>query len=247
MQAIVTEKTAVGKLAAEYPAAARVFENLGIDYCCGGSKTLEEACREAGLPLDWLRNSLDSALSATARPAQERDWNTALLADLIAHIRSAHHQFTRTQIARLDSLFGQVFLVHGKSHPELAKMQATFGGLAQELSTHMIKEEMVLFPYIEHMEEAVLEQSPVLPAPFGTVRNPVAMMISEHDGAGEALREMRASSNGYTVPPDACASYRALYQALAEFEADLHHHIHLENNLLFPRAVEMQRESARRR
>jgi regulator of cell morphogenesis and NO signaling len=110
---------------------------------------------------------------------------------------------------------------------------------------HLMKEEMMLFPYIERMEEAVLEKSPMLPPPFGTVRNPVSMMMHEHDGAGEALRELRAASNGYAAPPDACASYRALYQALAGFEADLHQHIHLENNILFPRAIEMERAAAR--
>jgi regulator of cell morphogenesis and NO signaling len=244
MQTIVSEKT-VGELAAAYPPAARIFEKLGIDYCCGGGKTLAEACRKAALPLEQLRDSLDSALSAPPAPG-ERDWKSAPLADLIAHIRNTHHQFTRAEIARLDPLFQKVVTAHGKNHPELAKMQATFAGLAEELSAHLMKEEMVLFPYIEGMEEAVIEQSPVLPAPFGTVRNPVLMMMQEHDGAGEALREMRAASNGYTAPPDACASYRALYQALAEFEADLHQHIHLENNVLFPRAVEMERESASR-
>ena len=246
MQAVSTEKT-VGELAAEHPAAARVFEKLGIDYCCGGSKTLGEACREAGLPLGQLRDTLDSVLSAAAATAEERGWNTAPLADLTAHIRNTHHRFTRAAMTRLEPLFAKVLSVHGNNHPELAKMRRTFAGLVQELSTHMMKEEMVLFPYIERMEEAILEQSPVLPAPFGTVRNPVAMMMHEHDGAGEALREMRAAGNGYAAPPDACTSYRALYQALAEFETDLHQHIHLENNILFPRAIEMERASERHR
>ncbi len=246
MQAIGTEKR-VGELAAEYPAAMRIFEKLGIDYCCGGSKTLEEACRETGLPWSLLSESLDSVLRAPAAAAPGQDWNTAPLTDLVAHIRNTHHQFTRTEIARLEALLQKVFPVHGKNHAELAKIQATFGDLAQELSTHLMKEEMVLFPYIERMEEAVLEQSPVLPAPFGTVRNPVMMMMHEHDGAGEALREMRAASDDYTAPADACASYRELYRALAAFEADLHQHIHLENNILFPRAIEMERNSTGRR
>ena len=106
---------------------------------------------------------------------------------------------------------------------------------------HMMKEEMMLFPYIVRMEEAVLGNEPVLPPPFGTVRNPVAMMMREHDGAGEDLREIRAASNGYSAPADGCITYQTLYGALAEFEADLHQHIHLENNVLFPRAVEMER------
>jgi regulator of cell morphogenesis and NO signaling len=243
MQTIGAEKT-VGQLVAEQPAAVRVLERLGIDYCCGGGKTLNEACREARVPVAEVMDSLDSALRAAAPAAEGPDWKTAPLADLTGHIRSTHHQFTRREIARLKPLFQRVFLVHGKNHPELAEIQGTFAALAEELAMHMMKEEMVLFPYIERMEEAVVEGSPILPAPFGTVRNPVAMMMHEHDGAGEALREMRAASNGYAAPADACASYRALYQALAEFEADLHQHIHLENNILFPRALEME-ESAR--
>lgn len=244
MQAIQTEKT-VGELAAKHPAAARVFEKLGIDYCCGGGTTLDEACREAGLPFNQLRESLEAALSAAARTAEETDWNAAPLADLIAHIRNTHHQFTRTEISRLEPLFEKVLSAHVKNHPELAKVQSIFGDLAQELSTHLMKEEMVLFPYVSRIEEVVLEESPVLPAPFGTVRNPIATMMHEHDGAGEALREMRTASNGYAAPLDACASYRALYQALAGLEADLHQHIHLENNILFPRAIEMERIAER--
>ncbi len=143
-------------------------------------------------------------------------------------------------MARLAPLFDKVCAAHAAHHPELARMRETFGALAQELGLHLMKEEMVLFPYIVRMEEAGIEKTPFPPASFGSVRNPVAMMVNEHDGAGEALRNLRAASNGYTVPSDACASYRTLYQALADFEADLHRHIHLENNILFPRAVAME-------
>jgi len=234
----MTGKT-VGELAAEHPAATRVFEKLGIDYCCGGGRTLEQACAAAGLPLEQAIDSLQRAEQA-APAAAERDWKSEPLADLIAYIKNTHHSYTREAIARLGPLFEKVCAVHGTNHAELTRMQTTFGGLGQELAAHLMKEEMVLFPYIVCMEEAVLEKSPVLPPPFGTVRNPIAMMVNEHDGAGSALAEMRLASNGYAAPPDACASYRALYQALGELEADLHQHIHLENNILFPRAVEME-------
>ena len=244
MSAIATKT--VGELAAENPAATRVFEKLGIDYCCGGSNTLEQACRAARLPLEQVTDSMEMAWETGRATASDRDWRIEPLADLIAHIRNTHHQYTRAELARLGPLFDKVCSVHGENHPELARMRATFGGLAQELATHLMKEEMVLFPYIVRMEEAVLEKSTPLPAPFGSVRNPVAMMLDEHDGAGQALREMRAAGNGYVAPPDACASYRTLYQALAEFETDLHQHIHLENNILFPRAIEMERGIQRR-
>jgi regulator of cell morphogenesis and NO signaling len=131
--------------------------------------------------------------------------------------------------------------VHGNNHPELFELRATFEGLAQELGAHLMKEEMVLFPYIIRMEETVIEKVPIPPPPFGSVQNPVSMMEHEHDSAGSALRSLRETSHGYTVPPDACASFQTLYKTLAEFEADLHQHIHLENNILFPRAIELEK------
>ena len=148
--------------------------------------------------------------------------------------------YTRDALARITQLLDKVCSVHGANHPELRGIQTTFAALRQELTMHMMKEEMMLFPYIVRMEEAVLADEPVLPPPFGTVRNPVAMMMREHDGAGEDLREIRAASNGYTAPADGCITYQTLYRALAEFEADLHQHIHLENNILFPRALKME-------
>jgi regulator of cell morphogenesis and NO signaling len=231
----------VRELALELPAATRVFEALGIDYCCGGSQSLEQACRAANLSVDQVWDALEVAERAAQAVPNKRDWQTEPLADLVAHIKNTHHKYTREEIARLVPLLDKVCSVHGQNHPELSHIRATFGGLAQELTTHMMKEDMVLFPYIVRMEEAVIEKQPVLPPPFGTVRNPVEMMIRDHDDAGSALREMRQASDGYTAPADACISYQTLYRALAEFEADLHQHIHLENNILFPRAVEMER------
>jgi regulator of cell morphogenesis and NO signaling len=236
---VTTEKT-VRELALENPAATRVFEKLGIDYCCGGNQSVEEACRAANLPVDQVLDSLEMA-GQTMRAAQKiHDWPRELLGDMVAHINSTHHKYTREEIARLGPLFAKVCSVHGNNHPELLHIRATFAGLAQELTMHMMKEEMVLFPYIVRMEESVIQNEPILPPPFGRVQNPISMMEHEHDSAGTALRAMRQASNGYTAPPDACISYQTLYQALAEFEADLHQHIHLENNILFPRAIAME-------
>ena len=238
----VTIEKSVRELALENSAATRVFEKLGIDYCCGGSQSLEQACRAVNLPIDQVLDSLEAAQLASQRTGADRDWQQAPLSDLIAHINSTHHKYTREEIARLRPLFEKVCSVHGKNHPELLRIQTTFAGLAQELTMHMMKEEMVLFPYVVRMEEAVLQKEPVLPAPFGTVQNPVSMMMHEHDSAGEALRVMRKASGGYMPPADACASYQTLYRALVEFEADLHQHIHLENNILFPRAISMEKK-----
>jgi regulator of cell morphogenesis and NO signaling len=239
---VTTEKT-VRELALEQSGAARVFENLGIDYCCGGKQTLEQACRTAGVPVDKVIDALEATQHSGSTPTDPSDWQTLPLADIITHIRDTHHQYTRQEIARLVPLLDKVCSVHRKNHPELLQLRAIFQGLTQELTTHLMKEEMVLFPYIERMEESVLQREPILPSPFGTVQNPVSMMEHEHDSAGTALRALRSISNGYTAPPDGCVSFQTLYRSLAELEADLHQHIHLENNILFPRAISMEKGS----
>jgi regulator of cell morphogenesis and NO signaling len=234
---ITTEKKTVRELALEIPAATRVFERLHIDYCCGGNRPLDEACRAAGVSLDSVLNALESP---DGSPAATRDWATAPLTDLIGHIQTTHHAYTRDAIARIPLLLDKVCSKHGPNHPEVFRVREHFAEVAQELATHMMKEEMVLFPYIARMEEAVLSGDPVIPPPFGTVANPVRMMMREHDSAGDELREIRAASNSYTAPADACITFQTVYGALAEFEADLHQHIHLENNILFPRAIAME-------
>jgi regulator of cell morphogenesis and NO signaling len=235
---IAATKT-VGEIAAEMPCATREFEKLGIDYCCGGSRTLGEACAEANISIDEALVRLEKSLAST-QPGDSRDWQNQLLADLIGHITSTHHAFVRAESPRVEALAAKVVGVHGKNHPELLQVQQVFAALAQELSVHLMKEEQVLFPYVVRMEESVLAGEPAPPAMFGTVVNPIRMMMQEHDGAGNALRSLRTITNDYQVPEDACISYRTLYQALQGFESDLHQHIHLENNILFPRAVAME-------
>jgi regulator of cell morphogenesis and NO signaling len=237
----MTAERTVRELALENTAATRVFEKLGIDYCCGGNKSLEVACRASNLSVDEVIDSLEMAEEAAHATQKDRNWQIEPLADLITHIKNTHHKFTREEMARLVPLLEKVCSVHGKNHPELQQVRASFQSLVQELTTHMMKEERVLFPYIVRMEEAVIQKEPILPPPFGSVQNPVSMMEHEHDSAGNALRAMREASCGYTTPGDACISYQTLYKALADFEADLHQHIHLENNILFPRAIAMEK------
>jgi len=237
---VITEKT-VRELVLENVVATRVFEKLGIDYCCGGNQTLELACHAANISVDQVLKSLEEAQHSSPANSKDRNWQTEPLGDLVSHITTTHHKYTRNEIARLGPLFAKVCSVHGNNHPELLQLRDIFAALSQELTVHLMKEEMVLFPYIVRMEEAVMEKTPILPPPFGTVENPVAMMEHEHDSAGRALHALREISQGYTAPADACISYQTLYKALAELEADLHEHIHLENNILFPRAVEMEK------
>lgn len=236
---LTTTKT-VRDYAIETPQTIPVFEKLGIDYCCGGNRPLDEACAAANLNLDQVLQSLDAALAEPPRPT-DRELRAGSLAELISHIVSTHHTFVRTQIPEIGRLIEKVHSKHGPNHPELGEIRGTFTGLGQELMMHLMKEENILFPYIERMEESVLQHEPILPPPFGTVANPVRMMEHEHDDAGAALRMLRKTSQNYTPPADGCTTFRALYTALENFEKDLHQHIHLENNVLFPKALEMEK------
>jgi regulator of cell morphogenesis and NO signaling len=230
----------VRELVVAIPEATRVFERLGIDYCCGGSRSLADACQTAQVPLEKVVQWLEEVEQSAQANAGSRDWQAESLTRLASYIVDTHHVFTQQELNRLAQLLTKVCSVHGENHPELLRLQTLFADLAQELTPHMLKEEQVLFPYITRMEEAVNQGRPVPPPFFGTVRNPVRMMMMEHDGAGEVLREIRRVTNNLTTPPDACISYQTLYQALAALEEDLHQHIHLENNILFPHAIEME-------
>ncbi len=220
----------------EKAAAARIFETFGIDYCCGGSQTLAEACKAANRSIEEVAAALEKCDSA----APERDWRGEPLAELAQYIVDKHHAFTQAEISRLKDLLAKVVAVHGKNHPELSRVQMIFAGLSEELREHMRKEEELLFPYIARMEEATRIKRRPPESMFGTVQNPVAVMIMEHEAAGQAFEKIRETTKDYAVPPDGCASYQALYQALPAFAADLHQHMHLENNILFPRAVELE-------
>ncbi len=229
----------VGEIAAETPNATREFEKLGIDYCCGGTRTLGEACADAKISVDEALARLAKAV-ATAGPGCGKDWQSQPLADLISHITGTHHVFVREECPRIEALAAKVVGVHSANHPELKSVQQVFSALSADLSVHLMKEEQVLFPYVARMEESVVAGEPAPPAMFGTITNPIRMMMQEHDSAGDALRSLRTITNDYAVPQDVCISYRTLYEALIGFEADLHQHIHLENNILFPRAVAME-------
>jgi len=227
----------VRDLASRNPAAARIFEKFGIDYCCGGERSLAQACSAAKVSI----REVADALEAPPSPQREdRDWQNGSLAELAEYIVERHHRFARQEIQRLIPLFARVVGAHGQNHAELEQIQSSFQALAEELTLHLMKEERMLFPYIEQLESAVSCGGRLALPMFGTVQNPVRMMAMEHDSAGELLRRMRDLANGYALPPDACVSFKELYQALQEFEADLHQHIHLENNILFPRAVNLE-------
>jgi regulator of cell morphogenesis and NO signaling len=238
---IDTHRT-VAEIALERPQAAAVFEKLGIDYCCGG-KPLAAACDAAGIDVNHVANLLEATAGTDQPGAEVGDWSKQSLAALISHIVQKHHSYCREECLRLEPLSAKVVSKHGEHHPELGQIHQLFTSLSSELSMHMMKEEQVLFPYIIGLEDSVTRKSVPPRAPFGTVQNPVRMMVQEHDNAGRLLKEIRELTRNFAAPEDACTSFKALYQGLQAFEADLHQHIHLENNLLFPRAIALEETS----
>ena len=237
---MIDKNKTVRDLAVENPAATRVFEKLKIDYCCGGHLSLEEACQNAGVTVGEVSDLLAKTNDTFATSIAAEDFTKMSLAALADYIVRKHHTFTREENERITALLEKVCAAHGANHAELYEIQRIFGALRLEIENHLLKEERVLFPYIALMESSLNFGQPIPTAPFGSTRNPVAVMVSEHDAAGEDLREIRRLSNHFAVPADACPTYKSLYNALEEFEKDLHQHIHLENNILFPKAVEME-------
>lgn len=238
---LIDKTKTVRDLAVENPAATRVFEKFKIDYCCGGHISFEEACQNAGVEINQVSEMIEKAVNNLAENnVSETDFTKMSLASLCDYIVRKHHEFTRDENKRIAALLEKVCSVHGGNHTELFDIQKIFGVLRLELENHMLKEERMLFPYISLMESSLNFGQPIPPAPFGSTRNPIKVMSAEHDTAGEQLREIRNFSNNFAVPDDACITYQTLYEALENLEKDLHQHIHLENNILFPKAIEME-------
>jgi regulator of cell morphogenesis and NO signaling len=223
----------VGMIVRDHPALSRLFEQVNVDYCCGGKKTLEEACYKQGIDPQTFLTQLETA--ATLEPA---DVNAAdlSLTELADHIEQTHHAYLHSELSRLERMTAKVAAVHGNKEPRLHQIRDIFLVLSQELTTHLMKEEQILFPMIRQ-----LEASDTLPLfHCGTIANPVSRMEFEHDEAGSALTQLRQLTDNYTPPEWACNTYRALLDALASFEQDMHQHIHKENNVLFPRAIALE-------
>lgn len=237
---VLTEnEVTVAEIAASSLAAVRVFEKFGIDYCCGGKRPLGDVCREKGQDPALVREELDAAMASSR--VSSTDWNTAPLADLVNHIVSAHHEYLRTELPAIQTRLDKVYRVYNERYgPTLTGLPETFFGLRSELELHLRKEEMILFPAVVANEAAVNAGQPLPYMPFGSVENPIHMMESEHESAGEALASIREITRNFEAPEYACVTYRALMNSLDELERDLHMHIHLENNILFPRAVRLE-------
>ena len=238
----ITEERTVREIAVEQPSSIRVFERFGIDYCCGGRKPLSQACDELQISLEQVTEKLREA-SGVNDDEDLAQWTTASLAKIIQHIVRRHHAFVRREIPRLRALAEKVATRHGKTNAELPEVRSLVNQVCEEFTSHMLKEEEVLFPYIARMEHELGIGLPLPPALFGSVATPIQKMMSEHDLAGEAMSRIRKLTSDYQVPEGACPSYIGLLTGLQDFETDLHRHVHLENNILFPRGLKMEKEN----
>jgi len=227
-------------IALEQPATIRVFESFHLDYCCGGNRPLAAACAEKGLDLETMLTALAAATSVGETAAQ--DFSKSTLTELICHIVATHHAYVRNELPRLLPMAEKVAGKHGPVHPEFVQIERQLQQLATELTMHLQKEELILFPYIEALEASRNNSGKAPHACFDTVESPIQMMVNEHEAAGALLENMRTSTQGFTPPAGACPTLVGFLHGLDAFEKDLHRHVHLENNLLFPRAIALESE-----
>ncbi|MFO7692228.1 MAG: iron-sulfur cluster repair di-iron protein [Vicinamibacterales bacterium] len=235
MNAISPDMT-IGDIVTRHPGTLPVFERLGIDYCCGGGRPLHEALSAAGLDWPEVSAEIGAALAEAADAPAQPSWTDAPLTDLIGHIVGRYHGKLRELMPMLSQMGQKVINAHGDRHPEVRDVASTFAGLRNELESHMMKEEQVLFPFVEQLESGLGHRHPML----GHISSPIAMMMQEHDSAGAALATLRSATASYTAPPDGCTTFTGYYDQLAVLERELHEHIHLENNILFPKAAALE-------
>lgn len=229
----------VGELVVERPQRSRVFEKYGIDYCCGGKRSLEEACQRKGVDLNQVITQLDAADSAADVSKAGIDPGKMTLTELADHIENTHHAYLRTELPRLTQLVEKVARAHGERDPRLVQVQEVFGPFRDEMMMHMHKEDQILFPLIRALESGEASG----PSHCGSVANPIHQMEAEHDDAGHALEMMRSLTDGFTPPEIACNTHRAMLDGLAFLERDMHTHVHKENSILFPRAIDLESQA----
>lgn len=233
----ITANSIIGQVVREDYQKASVFKHHQIDFCCNGNRTIGEACESADIDTEQVLRELNTSTSDNKGNVDYSSWPLDLL---VSYIVKKHHRFVEEKITEIKPYLAKIVKVHGKQHPELLEVQELFLASAGELTQHMKKEELILFPFIEKMVESQLSGKALAPPNFQTVENPISMMQEEHDNEGERFRRIAELTNNYTPPADACNTYRVTFALLKEFEDDLHEHIHLENNILFPEAITLQ-------
>ena len=228
----------LAEIVSENLRSAIVFEEFGLDFCCKGKRPLAEACTEKGVDVNEVVSSLDE-LGLGVKSLNVNDWKLDFLVD---YIINNHHQYVRRMLPVISLHADKVASKHREKHPETVQISDHFLAVREELEGHLIKEERILFPYIKQISQVKQNNQQVAPPPFGTIQNPITMMEAEHQSAGDAMSKIRELSNNFSTPVDACNTFKALYSELREFEEDLHKHIHLENNILFPKSIELEKE-----
>lgn len=236
---LIQKENRIGDIVAGNFHTAKIFESHGLDFCCGGKKTIGDACVEKQVDTELLLNELAKVQDTNETLSRFDKWEADFLVD---YIINNHHSYVLNSVSTIEHHLAKVVSAHGERHPELAKIQGLFADLKDELLNHMQKEEKMLFPYIKKMHMAFRNTLEMPIPPFGTVGNPIKMMEDEHESAGNLMKLINTLSNGYSAPKDACGTYKVLYGELKEFENDLHMHVHLENNILFPKAAELEKE-----
>jgi len=227
----------VGEIVATDFRAAGIFERYGIDFCCGGRRSLDDACRSVDADLAAVVSALDAMPSAPGPADEVAQWP---LHRLIDDIVSTHHAYLRSVSPTIGRYLLKLEEVHGARHPELHRVAAAFARLSSALGQHLLKEEQVLFPYVRDLADRAGQPGDLLRSPFGTVENPIRMMEREHREAADELRIIHELTDQYTAPADGCTTYAVCLAELAQFERDLHRHVHLENNVLFPKAIALE-------
>ncbi len=233
----IKESKTIGEFVADNYKAAGVFKKHGIDFCCGGNVSIREICDKNNLDYSKIESEL---LELDNQIPKSHDFNKWELDFLIDYIIQTHHSYVLESIPELFQYAGKVATVHGHHYAETIEINELFRSVAEELTGHLQKEERILFPFIKMMAKAQKEGSPIPGSPFGTVQNPIRMMEMEHENAGDIFKKIAELSNNYSPPEGACNTFKVLYAKLKEFEEDLHQHIHLENNILFPKAIRME-------
>lgn len=234
------EKITIGEYVAKDFRTAAIFSKYGIDFCCKGNRTIEEACEKKNVDTDQLMDQINTVFATKNDSIIDfKIWPLDLLAD---YIEKTHHRYVEEKTQILLPFLDKLCKVHGANHPELFEINELFIGCAGELAQHMKKEELILFPFIKKMAKAALTEEPIAKPQFGTVKNPIAMMMEEHEAEGDRFVKIAALTNNYTPPADGCSTFRVTYAMLADFEQDLHKHIHLENNILFPSAMLLEKK-----
>lgn len=236
----ITEENTVAEIVTKNIKTADIFKKHGIDFCCGGGISIKKACEKHNISFADLEKELMHIDSSTSKAYDYDSWSLDFLID---HIQNVHHTYVEENIPLVLQYSNKVAKVHGHHYKEVVAINNLFHTVAQELAAHMKKEELILFPFVKQLVKAEKEGSKVKVPHFGTVNNPIAMMEDEHENAGDIFKEIKQLSNNYTPPENACNTFKALYAKLDEFEQDLHQHIHLENNILFPKAIALENKN----